>query len=571
MKDRKYTTYEYYELIYLRTTLVFLVVSALVYFAQNIFFTETPFIFDPAQRKRQIITFVACIIVFGIHYFRYYLYKRSLLENKLVYCAEKLVSLLVLSLIVMNSGIGSWFYIGFSLPIIMATYTKGPKCGYGILLFSFFNHLLLYYIKNISNVDTQGIKLSNEQMSFFAYYIMFAIAVYLFGRLYECRIEEEINNKFKVEQYEERCMALESNSDDIKQKYDRLFYNTGKLEESNKLLSKTIAEFYTLNQISQAIGSILDTKELLKRLNDIIVGVMGVSYSTIVLHDENTNRLKVHTTNISNISELATITDNINCGVLDDALNKGVYILENNVDYLQYLFTCGRNINSLMCIPLNTSSRKYGLILVEHTISNAFDEENVRFLTIIAQQVGIVMENAELYHQMKEVARRDGLTKVYNRQYFQERLEREFKEAKNEGYPLSLAIFDIDHFKRFNDTYGHMFGDRVLISTAEVVKVALRKDDMIARFGGEEFIILFPRTNLSDAYEKVERLRKVIAENIVEDNLISASVTASFGVSSFDECAFNENDLVRTADDVLYEAKAAGRNCVVTARKLYDY
>ncbi len=476
-----------------------------------------------------------------------------------------------MSAIIIYSGIGYWFYIGLLLPIIMGTYIKGGKCGYTILAFSFAGHMLLYYVKNMAAIRAEGIRIADGVLFIVPCYIVLFVAVSFFNRLYRCRIEEEISNRVKIEQFEERCMKLELAAEDIKQKYDRLFSNSGKLEESNKVLSKSIAEFYTLNQISQAIGSILDIKELLKRLNDIILGVMGVSYSTIILYDESTNRLKVHTTNISNINELATITDNINSGVLVDAMNKGESILENNVDYFQYIFTCGRNINSLMCIPLTTNSRKFGLILVEHTFSNAFDDENVRFLNIISQQVGIVMENAELYYQMKEVARRDGLTGIYNRQYFQERLEIEFKEAKRDNYPLSLAIFDIDFFKKFNDTYGHMFGDRVLISTVEVVKAELRKNDMIARFGGEEFIILLPRTNLSDAYEKVEILRKKISENIIEDNLISASVTASFGISSFDECAFNENDLVRTADDALYDAKSAGRNCVTTARKLYEY
>ena len=107
-------------------------------------------------------------------------------------------------------------------------------------------------------------------------------------------------------------------------------------------------------------------------------------------------------------------------------------------------------------------------------------------------------------------------------------------------------------------------------SVAEVVRSTLRKTDMIARYGGEEFTILLPYTNLEDAYEKVEALRKMIAKHVIEDNLISVSVTASFGISSFDECALTENDLVRTADDALYEAKAAGRNCVMTARRLYE-
>ena len=210
------------------------------------------------------------------------------------------------------------------------------------------------------------------------------------------------------------------------------------------------------------------------------------------------------------------------------------------------------------------------MILVEHTLSNAFDSENVRFLRIIAQQVGIVMENAELYVKMKEMARKDGLTGIYNRQYFQERLQFEFKEAQKNGWPLSLVIYDIDHFKKFNDMYGHLFGDKVLKSVAEVVASTLRKEDMIARYGGEEFTILLPRTSLDEAYEKVETLRKMISRHVIEDNLISVSVTASFGVSTFDECALTENDLVRTADDALYEAKAAGRNCVMTARRLYE-
>lgn len=541
-----------------------------MYFAQDLLKGKDSFFFDPEQRLRLILSLVSCIMVFGVHYLRNFIFNKFLLENPLVYYLEKIISLYIMSIIVIFSGIGPWFYVGFLLPISITTFIKGGKYGFRILLFSFAGHMLLYYLKNRAETGAVGVRFTEDLFLSIAFYLLFLIAVMFFNNLYKSRIEEEIGNKVRIEQYEERCMKLEQTSDEIKQKYDRLFSNSGKLEESNKVLSKSIAEFYTLNQISQAIGSVLDIKELLKRLNDIILGVMGVSYSTIILFDEKTNRLRVHTTNISNINELATITDNINSGVLIDALNKGVSILENNVDYFQYIFTCGRNINSLMCIPLTTNSRKFGLILVEHTFSNAFDEENVRFLNIIAQQVGIVMENAELYHQMKEVARRDGLTGIYNRQYFQECLEVEFKEAKKNNYPLSLAIFDIDHFKKFNDTYGHMFGDKVLVSTVEAVKSELRKNDMIARFGGEEFIILLPRTNLAEALEKVEMLRRKIAENVITDNLINVTVTASFGISSYDECAFNENDLVRTADDALYGAKAAGRNCAMVAKRLYE-
>lgn len=573
IKGANLDKYEAYELIYLKTSVVFLAASAVIYFIDNLFLKSVDFASDPGQGTRMVLSAAVCLLVFGVMLLRYKLLRGFLLNNAPAYCAEKILFSSVISAIAIYSGIGVWFYIGYLLPMCVTTYIKGPKYGYCVALTSAIIHISLLYGK-IRRMTEAGGGISADVrrtvgMAAGLYIISFII-VYFFGELYRNRIEEEFQATYVTEQFNERYEMLKSEMDEIIRKYSSLITNSGKLEESNKSLSKSIAEFYTLNQISQAIGSILDTKELLKRLNDIILGVVGGSYSTIILHDEESGRLKVHTTNVMDPNELATMTDNINCSTLQDVLEKGECLLENNVDYYQYLFTCGRNINSLMCIPLTTSSRKFGLILVEHTMNNAFDNENIRFLRIIAQQVGIVMENAELYLKMKEMARKDGLTGIYNRQYFQERLQAEFKEAQKNGWPLSLVMYDIDHFKKFNDMYGHLFGDKVLKSVAEVVASTLRKNDVLARFGGEEFTILLPQTSLDEAFEKVETLRKLISEHVIEDNLISVSVTASFGISSYDECALTENDLVRTADDALYEAKAAGRNCVVAANRLYE-
>jgi len=564
--------YEVYELFYLRSTSIFLIISAVAYFARKIFVADVR-LFAGMSIRSIIWSVAVCILVFGLQFIRYRLFKKYLLEYKVIYFIEKVSFAAMVSAIVIFSDIGIWFYLGLFLPLVMATYIKGPKYGCGLLFTSWVIHMALMYLMSMPEIAGEGLKLSDVKEDIYAAAVLFIMsfaAVYFFSRLYIYRIENELLSNYAIEQLDERCLTLENERDIIQKEIKALISNSDELEKANESLKKSIAEFFTLNKISQAIGSILDTKELLKRLNDIILGVVGCSCSSIILFDSESNRLKVHTTNITNKNELATLTDNINCSILRDALDKGEYILENNVDYFQYVFTCGRNINSLMCIPLTTNSRKYGLILVEHTVNNAFDEENVKFLSIIAQQVGIVMENAELYFKMKELARKDGLTGIYNRQYFQERLEVEFNEAKKNNYPLSLVIFDIDHFKKFNDMYGHLFGDKVLTSVAEVVCSNLRKSDLIARYGGEEFILLLPRTSLDEAYEKVEDLRKLISGHVINDNLISVSVTASFGISSYDECAFNENDLIRTADDALYMAKESGRNCVMTARRLYD-
>ena len=229
--------------------------------------------------------------------------------------------------------------------------------------------------------------------------------------------------------------------------------------------------------------------------------------------------LKVHTTNIRSRDDLIALNDNINCTILLDVLNNAKPIVENFVDPDEYTFTQGREVNSLICVPLTTKSRKFGLVLIEHKYYSAFDEDNARLLDIIGQQVGIAMENAELYQQMQWLATIDGLTGIYNRLYFQDRLQKEFTSAQQDSYPLSLAIFDIDHFKRFNDTYGHLFGDKVLKSITEMVKTSLRGTDILARFGGEEFIILFPRTNISEAFEKVDALREKISKTYIKDNL----------------------------------------------------
>ncbi|HEX2946463.1 MAG TPA: sensor domain-containing diguanylate cyclase [Clostridia bacterium] len=572
MLDRKvYNKHQGFEQIYIKISFLLFSIAVVLYLAGKV--VSTGEFFKPLPEAQ--LKFFADMTVFGaaiaLCFARRWFFLKGLLENRFIYFADKFLYIFIIIFIIRFTDIGSWFYLGLLLPIMITTLVKGHRTGHLLLLASLITHIALFAADiPLTAQNTVSADFRLELCRIFAWYAMFYVAVLLFSQLQKCNIESEIESVNNIERLEEKCLKLESSWDEIKNEYDRLNSSAGKLEESNKSLSKSIAEFYTLHQISQAIGSVLDIKELLKRLNDIILGVMGVSYSTIILYDENINRLKVHTTNITNINELATMTDNINSGIMTEALNNGKTILENNVDYMQYVFTCGREINSLICVPLVTSSRKYGLVLVEHKYNNAFDEENVRLLSIIAQQVGIVMENAELYDEMRELARKDGLTGIYNRHYFQERLEIEFHHAKTENYPLSLVIFDIDHFKRFNDNYGHMFGDMVLTSIAKAVKAALRKNDMMARYGGEEFIILLPRTNLSEAYEKVETLRRLVEKHIIEDNLISVSVTASFGISSFDECVLNENELVRTADDALYDAKAAGRNCVMTARKLLE-
>ncbi|HEY0096843.1 MAG TPA: diguanylate cyclase [Archangium sp.] len=179
--------------------------------------------------------------------------------------------------------------------------------------------------------------------------------------------------------------------------------------------------------------------------------------------------------------------------------------------------------------------------------------------------------NKELDQKREELLRLtrvDGLTGLYNRRYFEERLAEEFARSARYRSPLSLVMMDIDHFKRLNDNYGHPFGDEVLRTVARTVRGRLREVDFVARYGGEEIIALLPETGPKDAMGACERVREAIASIQLEHRAQDGTrkpvqVTASLGVASAPAKSLpTMEDLLRAADTCLYEAKGAGRNCV---------
>jgi two-component system cell cycle response regulator len=165
--------------------------------------------------------------------------------------------------------------------------------------------------------------------------------------------------------------------------------------------------------------------------------------------------------------------------------------------------------------------------------------------------------------KMLEAALRDGLTGTFNKRYLLDRLATEMAFAQRHHTPLSLIMLDLDHFKKINDTFGHPAGDDVLVALARVVQEAIRTEDILARFGGEEFAVLCRSVDTRNAGILAERLRERIAAMVVEHEGARIPVTASLGVAGFPEVADSSERLIATADEALYAAKARGRNCVV--------
>jgi len=549
-----------YELVFIRFTWIFIGVIAAHIVILDIGMQTGKNVYPSTAAK---LCFFTLAILFNI--IKYFLIKKDLLFRKKVYHILRLAEVPVILSVMFFEGIGGWAYIMLMFLILITSFYGGRKFSFILVGYAFLANVVLKYLFYFHLNEYKFISLleSPEDIIYmFSIYLGFFLFTVFCCMLYKDNYENEQQNKKLFMEIANKYEQLAAAQEEIKSQNYKLRECNSKLEDANKKFMTSLAELFTLQQITQAISSILDVKELLKSVNDIIIGVMGVSSSTIILYDEKKGRLRVHTTNIANRKELVILNDNINCQKLLAALQNGEPILENFVDMEEYPFAEGRGIHSLLCVPLTTKARKFGLVLIEHKYFNAFDDNNLRLLNIIGQQVGIAMENVELYQRMHEMATIDSLTGIYNRLYFQERLREEIANAKKENYDLSLAIMDIDHFKRFNDTFGHLFGDKVLKHIAQLMKKSLRSGDIIARYGGEEFVILLPRTSIKEAYDKVERLRNIIAKTTIKDELVEASVTVSFGVSSYPEFSNNESELLKSADNALYEAKESGRNCV---------
>lgn len=167
------------------------------------------------------------------------------------------------------------------------------------------------------------------------------------------------------------------------------------------------------------------------------------------------------------------------------------------------------------------------------------------------------------YDKLHLEANTDGLTKCYNKMFFNHALDLEVKKSKTTGLPLNLIIFDLDHFKKLNDNFGHDAGDYVLKEMAALIrKNGIREGDVFARYGGEEFVILLPRTNITQAYEIAERLRRAIEQHTFDYHGKKLPVRASVGVADYRPGVNTGVDLFRRADQAVYQSKEAGRNKV---------
>ncbi|WP_049824395.1 sensor domain-containing diguanylate cyclase [Desulfurivibrio alkaliphilus] len=216
-------------------------------------------------------------------------------------------------------------------------------------------------------------------------------------------------------------------------------------------------------------------------------------------------------------------------------------------------------------VPFANNNRVLGLIGMDNCRSGKPIRPGIlQAVTIVANELGMALENARRFAEVSQRATVDGLTGVSNRDTLDAMLIKAFATATTEATPLSLAMFDVDHFKKFNDRYGHQAGDTILELLGATARKLTRPSDQVGRYGGEEFLIILNRTDHHEALHFAERLRREIEKLglLLGKRFPDTPLTVSVGVSSLSPTMENPRQLVALADQALYRAKQDGRNRV---------
>jgi diguanylate cyclase (GGDEF)-like protein len=248
-------------------------------------------------------------------------------------------------------------------------------------------------------------------------------------------------------------------------------------------------------------------------------------------------------------------------GLADEAFTTAGFVLSNDrpdTPHKLSKLTHEEGFKSFVCMPLTSRERRLGVIYFYRVDRDTFTPTEIELLHTFASLAAQAIENARLYARTLEQATTDPLTGVSNRLKFNRELAVEIARSTRYGTPLALVMVDIDHFKAVNDTHGHQVGDRVLVGVSRITAGHIRQTDLLARWGGEEFMILAANCGGQEADRLAEKLRRLINEAAFDE---VGSVTCSFGVTQFQDGDTAET-LTSRADEALYAAKRAGRNRV---------
>jgi diguanylate cyclase (GGDEF)-like protein len=343
------------------------------------------------------------------------------------------------------------------------------------------------------------------------------------------------------------------------------------INAKQQTIQKKTTQISALNQIAVAISSALGWQELLERIMKSGIALTGSKAACLAFYDENKQSFgEWHTHGLSDyFVEHMLFRPG---GLASKALNTGRYILSNDQPGSEYKLSelvRQEGLRCFLCLPFVSHTHSLGVLYLYRDDRDTFLQEEIELLGTFAHLAAIAAENTQLRTSAMRLATTDALTGLLNRRALEDVLKTERLRAQRYGRDISLMILDIDHFKNINDTHGHISGDAVLKILASVLLRQMRDIDKVARFGGEEFVIILPETGEAGAGIAAERVRNAVAATafILPDGH-EINMTVSIGIACFSSGAGVLETVLEQADRALYQAKNSGRNRVCLHKDL---
>jgi diguanylate cyclase (GGDEF)-like protein len=334
------------------------------------------------------------------------------------------------------------------------------------------------------------------------------------------------------------------------------------LVESNRELSDRERTMNLLLQTSERLATVKDQSEFAAVVQLFIPQIIPTHPGCLYVLDASRNALEA----IASWNSPRSASERIPVDECFAACHGQAYFLAEAEAELCRHAACFPTLG-FRCVPLISQGEVLGVIYLEASQdAGSFDEGARQKLMLISDTLGLALGNLLLRERLQTESVRDPLTDVFNRRFLREVLAFELARAAQTGLPFSLMMLDIDHFKSFNDVYGHEVGDIVLKELAGTLRQHSRKNDIVCRWGGEEFLLVFPTMGSEAAYERAEMLREAIKTIVISsEGRRVDQITVSAGVATYPGAGLEAESLIAAADRALYEAKRSGRDRVILA------